>query len=77
MDDLTPQARAAADNYARARAGLRAAQARLTDAAVPLDPVDGLPPAWSPGQHAAIVEMHKALQQLVIARSAWIAAPKT
>ena len=77
MDDLTPQARAAADNYTRARTALRAAQQRLTDAEVPLDPVDGLPPVWNPGQHAAIVDMHKALQELVLARSAWIAAPKT
>jgi hypothetical protein len=77
MDDLTPLARAAADAYARARTALRAAQTRLAAAEVPLDPVDGLPPAWTPEQHAAIVDMHKALQQLVLARSAWIAAPKT
>jgi hypothetical protein len=77
MADLTPQALAAAAEYVRARAGLRAAQQRLTEANVPLDPVDGLPPVWTPEQHAAIVDMHKALQQLVLARSAWIAAPKT
>lgn len=77
MDDLTPQARAAADNYARARTALAGAQARLTAAAVPFDPVDGIPPPWTGEQHAAIVEMHKTLQQLVLARSAWIAAPKT
>jgi len=77
MDDLTPQARAAADGYARARAALRAAQQRLTDANVPLDPVDGLPPTWTGEQHAAVVDLHKALQELVLARSAWVAAPKT
>ena len=77
MDALPERARAAAGDYARARTALRAAQERLTAAEVPLDPVDGLPPPWSPEQHAAITEMHKALQQLVLARSAWIAAPKT
>lgn len=77
MDDLTPQARAAADEYARVRALLREAQLRLTAADVPLDPVDGHPPAWTGEQHAAVMDLHKALQQLVLARSAWIAAPKT
>lgn len=76
MDALTPQARAAADNYARARGALRDAQLRLTEANVPLDPVDGLPPPWTGEQHTAVVELHKALQNLVLARSAWIAAPK-
>lgn len=75
--DLTPQARAAADEYARARAALRDAQLRLTAADVPLDPVDGIPPPWTGEQHTAVVEPHKALQELVIARSAWVAAPKT
>jgi len=65
---------AAAAEYARARAALRAAQERLSAAAVPLDPVDGLPPAWTGEQHAAIIGMHKALQALVLARSAWVSA---
>lgn len=75
--DLTPQARAAADEYARVRTVLRSAQERLTAADVPLDPVDSLPPPWTGEQHTAVVELHKALQQLVLAKSAWIAAPKT
>ena len=66
-------ARAAADEYARARTALRAAQERLSAANVPLDPVDGLPPPWTGEQHAAIVDMNKALQALVFARSAWVA----
>jgi hypothetical protein len=70
-------AHAAAEQYARARLRLSAAQTRLTAATVPLDPVDGIPPSWTPEQHAAVIEMHKALQQLVLARSAWVAAPKT
>jgi hypothetical protein len=77
MPDLPEAARAAADNYTRARAALRAAQERLTAADVPLDPVDGHPPPWTGEQHAAVMDLHKALQQLVLARSAWIAAPKT
>lgn len=77
MPDLPPRALAAAEAYARAREALREAQLRLAAAEVPLDPVDGLPPNWTPEQHAAVTEMYKALKDLVVARSAWIAAPKT
>jgi hypothetical protein len=77
MDDLTPQARAAAEQYTRAAAAHRRAAERLAELAPPLEPVDGRPPSWTPEQHGAVVDYHKAVQQLVLAMSAWIAAPKT
>lgn len=71
---LSDRARAAAEEYTRSRTRLGAALERLADLEVPLDPVDGLPPPWSGEQHAAIVEASKAFQDLVIARSRWVAS---
>ncbi len=72
-----PDAQLAADRYERAVTRLRRARAGYVAADIPLNPVDGRPPTWTPRQHAAAVELSRAWQEMILAMSAWVAAPKT
>ena len=65
------------EDESRIVAVLRAARQRLADLGLRLDPVDGIPPALTAAEQAAVVDCTKAWQAVVVAWSRWIAAPKS